>query len=379
MNIANALFAAGSSPVTATLVRGGVETIDALAGEWTALCEAGPYDEPFFRPEWVRAYVAAFVPHARLVIATVRAAGRLVAVLPLVEHPRMRFAPRRLRSASNTHSCRFELVHDPAHADEAVALIWQVLARDGPWDVLELHDVPSRGALMRLARFADSAGYCHHAAPALTPPYVDLSAMRGRPETLLERLDPKFRANLRRRLRKLHGRGAIALTRSDTAEPCLSRFLALERSGWKGAEGSAIALAESTRAFYEEVARIGERRGTLCFYALELDGRAIAMYFGLYHRARYYLLKTAYDETLRDCSPGQLLTCDVLVDLVARGAVEFDFLGGMMDWKRDWTPVVRELCDVHVFRGAAGRALHTVRFKLRPAVGRALRRLRAAQ
>jgi CelD/BcsL family acetyltransferase involved in cellulose biosynthesis len=103
------------------------------------------------------------------------------------------------------------------------------------------------------------------------------------------------------------------------------------------------------------------------------------MYFGLYHRDRYYLLKTAYDETLRDCSPGQLLTHDALADLAARGAAEFDFLGGLMAWKADWAPAVRELCDVYVFRGAAGRALHALRFKLRPAVGKALRRLRAPQ
>jgi CelD/BcsL family acetyltransferase involved in cellulose biosynthesis len=381
MNIANEQFAAKTAPITATLHSGGIETIDALAGEWTALCEAGSYDEPFYRPEWVRAYVAAFVPAARLVIATVRTGERLVAVLPLIRDTGMLggLPARRLRSASNTHSCRFELVNDSARADEALASIWEALVREAGWDVLELTDVPSHGALMRLARLAQANGYASNAAPSLSPPYLNLTDARGRPEALLDRLDAKFRGNLRRRLRKLESRGAVTLSHGGTVEPHLRKFFELERAGWKGAERSAIASDASTRNFYEEVARLGQRLGTLSFYALEVDGRPVAMYLGLHHRGRYYLLKTAYDESLRDCSPGQLLTREALGDLIARGSSEFDFLGGMMDWKRDWAPSVRELCDVHVFRGAAGRALHALRFKLRPAAARALRRLRAAR
>ena len=31
---------------------GGVDVIDRLAEEWRRLCDEGPGDEPFYRPEW---------------------------------------------------------------------------------------------------------------------------------------------------------------------------------------------------------------------------------------------------------------------------------------------------------------------------------------
>jgi CelD/BcsL family acetyltransferase involved in cellulose biosynthesis len=381
MNIANEQFVADTPHMTAALIRGGIEAIDAFAQEWGALCDAGLYDEPFYRAEWVRAYVAAFAPRSQIVVATVRDAQKLVAVLPLIRDKGILggLPARRLRSASNTHSCRFELVHDPAYAEEAVACLWQALLREPGWDVLELTDIPANGALMRLTNLAAGAGYCTHVAPSLTPPYLKLTDFKDRPEALVDRLDAKFRSNLRRRLRKLKGSGAVTLSQGNAADARLARFFELERGGWKGAALSAIASEGATRTFYEEVAQIGERLGALSLYALDVGGRTVAMYFGLRHRGRYYLLKTAYDESLRDCSPGQLLTREVLTDLIAHGCSEFDFLGGMTDWKRKWAPSTRELRDVHVFRGAAGRALHALRFRLLPAAAKALRRMRAAR
>lgn len=360
--------------------RGGVALLDRYAREWGVLCDSSTYDEPFYRPEWVRAYAAAFASEREFVLATVRAAGRLVAILPLVsELGTIGGLPaRKLRSAGNTHTVRYDLVHDRAFGNDVIPSLWKALLRESGWDVLELENVPEGGALTELVRHAAAEGYCTSASPGLSPPYLDLTGCEGRFERLLERLDTKFRANLRRRKRKLEARGALALVASHTADSRLEQFYALERAGWKGTEHSAISSDASTRAFYDAVARNGEQHGYFSLYALELDGRPIAMYFGLYHRARYYLLKTAYDESLRDCSPGQLLTSEALRDLVADGCTEFDFLGGVMDWKRDWAPSLRHLTDLHVFRGPAGRALHAVHFRARPAVARAVRKVRAA-
>lgn len=369
-----------NSGAVVEVLRGGIALLDRYAGEWGALCDSSPYDEPFYRPEWVRAYAAAFASEREFVLATVRAAGRLVAILPLVsELGTIGGLPaRKLRSAGNTHTVRYDLVHDRAFGNDVIPSLWTALLREPGWDVLQLENAPEGGALAPLVQHAAAEGYCTSASPALSPPYLDLNGCEGRFERLLERLDAKFRSNLRRRMRKLEERGAPALVASHTAAGRLEQFYALERAGWKGAEHSAITCDTSTCAFYDAIARNAEQRGYLSLYALEFDGRPIAMYFGLYHRSRYYLLKTAYDENLRDCSPGQLLTYEALRDLVAKGCTDFDFLGGVMDWKSDWVPSLRHLNDLHVFRGPAGRALHAVHFRARPAVVRAVRKVRAA-
>ena len=57
--------------------RGGVEIIADLASEWRALCDEGTHAEPFYRPEWISAYVRAFAPDKQVVLVTARAGGRL--------------------------------------------------------------------------------------------------------------------------------------------------------------------------------------------------------------------------------------------------------------------------------------------------------------
>src|SRR5262245_18652163 len=73
-----------AEPVAEAL-SGGVEIIERLAEEWRALCAEGPCDQPFFRPEWIAAYVRAFAPEKKLLILTTRLDGRLRAVLPMVK------------------------------------------------------------------------------------------------------------------------------------------------------------------------------------------------------------------------------------------------------------------------------------------------------
>src|SRR5262245_29330847 len=104
-------YVAETEPVAEAL-SGGVEIIERLAEEWRALCAEGPCDQPFFRPEWVAAYVHAFASEKKLLILTARVDGRLRAVLPLVEEWAFfhGLPVRMLRGASNAHSGRFDLV-----------------------------------------------------------------------------------------------------------------------------------------------------------------------------------------------------------------------------------------------------------------------------
>ncbi|HEX2826070.1 MAG TPA: GNAT family N-acetyltransferase [Burkholderiales bacterium] len=361
------------------IARGGAEVIAALADEWRDMMTGGPCDEPFYTPEWIGAYARSFGRASEFLAVTARRAGRLVAVLPLVRERRT-FAGipvRMLRSAGNAHTCRYELVHCREHREDAVRSIWLALLRDSAWDTLLLEFAPPDGAAAQLARHAASTHCRVGEAPALPQPFVSLSTCAGDFDVLLAGLDAKFRANVRRRRRKLEARGPLALVHAVGADDRLRQFYALERAGWKGSQGTAIACDHTVQAFYEEAAAKAAARGYLSLYSLEQERRPVAMYLGLEYAGRYCLLKTAYDEALREYSPGQLITHDVLRDLVERGSRELDFLGGPMDWKSDWKPRERPLSDFHVYRGAAGRALHALRFRVRPLVSRALRRVKA--
>src|SRR6185369_17247575 len=64
---------------------GGVEVVDLLGDEWRRLHEESACQEPFYRPEWVSAYIRAFASEKKVVVVTARVGGVLRAVLPLIE------------------------------------------------------------------------------------------------------------------------------------------------------------------------------------------------------------------------------------------------------------------------------------------------------
>lgn len=377
---ADALLAPSHPRLTTDITSGGVECIDPIADEWRALCEGADFDAPFHRPEVIRAYLDAYAGDSRLSLISVRQHGRLVGVLPLItEHGFCAGLPaRQRRSAGNVHTCRFDLVHAPGLAADVLAAVWDALKHGLRWDVLQFDAVPAGGALAHLPRLARTDGFAAHARRGTTSPYVVLPAAEDAFEHVLRRLDGKFRANLRRRMRKLESRGAVRLVRSTAADASLHRFYAMERSGWKGSERTAIAQDPKAERFYDALAATAEQFGYLTMYSLECENQCVAMQFGLTYRQRYYVLKTAYDESLRDCSPGQLITMEVLRDLAQRGCVELDFLGISMEWKRDWCPRLRPHADWTIYRGPYGALLHLFDARARRALRRGVRRWTAA-
>lgn len=361
---------------------GGLEVVERLAEEWRALCDAGPWDEPFYRPEWIQAYLRAFGEARGIALVTARRSGRLAAVLPLVRD-RLRRGSLTLpvlRAAANVHSGRFDMVlrgGPAAEVEATIAAVWAALNTLPAWDLLYCPDVPAGGGIERLARHARALGYPTARRETLRSPYITLPPGTHPAEAVLAGTTAKFRANLRRRQRKLEAAGAVRLVRTSAADPAvLQRFYALEASGWKGAGGTAIVCDPRTRRFYDDLAAACALNGSLRLYGLQCGRETVAMQYGVLHHGRYYLLKPAYDERLGQVSPGHLLVWEVLRDLVGSQAVEFDFLGPWMAWKAAWTAAERPHADYFLFRRTLrSRVLHTLRFRLGPVVPRAMRRM----
>jgi CelD/BcsL family acetyltransferase involved in cellulose biosynthesis len=339
----------------------------ALEPEWNALV-AATADEPFYRHEFFRVWADNFAPEARARVLTLRdGEGRLCAALPLVaERTRLSGVPvRQLSAMANPHSCRFDLL---AREPEAAAVAFLAhLRREPGWDVLRLTDVPEGGAGWCLDEAARAAGLPRGAWESLRSPYVPLPDSW---EAYQRTLSSRFKANCRRRRRKLEARGRVEVERVEGGlelEARLEEGFMLEASGWKGRRGTAMAQDGRTRGFYAELAREAGYAGRLALYFLRLEGRAVAFQYGLRHGGRYFLLKPGYDESLGECSPGQLLMEEVLRDCVARGLRELDFLGPDMAWKREWTERVRRHTWLYVFNDTAfARALCAAKFRWGP-------------
>jgi CelD/BcsL family acetyltransferase involved in cellulose biosynthesis len=353
----------------------GRASFDALREEWDALVASGPVDLPFVTHGWISAWLDAFAPRAAPLVLVARAAGGApLGMAPFLEE-RGPAGTIRLVSPANDHSCRFEWALGP-DPGSAVAAIWRHLRDRVRWDVILLRDVPRDGPTSaRLEPLARADRHPTGRWRSISSPRLRLGRLPAEART-----SARFRSNLRRRARRLHELGAVALRRAGSpaeVDAAVADFLALESSGWKSAGGTAIALDPVLVRFYEAIARDAAARGTLAVRALTLDGRPVAMHLGVIHRGVYHLPKTAYDERLAAMSPGQLLQREVLAECEARGLAGFDFLGPDMEWKRDWEPEHAPHDWLYVYRPSlAGRLMHGVKHRVRPAVKEVLSWLR---
>ena len=139
-------------------------------------------------------------------------------------------------------------------------------------------------------------------------------------------LSASTRKKLRQHRRRLARIGAV--TRTSHRQPgevrdALEEFLALEMAGWKGRSGTAL-LCDPQAADFARSAFLAMAEQRLAWIeALRVDGRPASMQILLRSGVGAFTWKIAYDEALRDHSPGILLVEDYTAALLADPAIAF--------------------------------------------------------
>ena len=120
----------------------------------------------------------------------------------------------------------------------------------------------------------------------------------------------KKRKELRRQYTRLAELGALTFERrSDDAQLArwVEDFMALEHSGWKGTQGSALSSHQTTSRMFKEALFGAAARGRLERLTLSLDDEPIAMLANFITPPGAYSYKTAFDERYARYSPGVLV------------------------------------------------------------------------
>ncbi|HLK08967.1 MAG TPA: GNAT family N-acetyltransferase [Candidatus Angelobacter sp.] len=360
--------------------RGGLELVEQIAGEWRCLCDESGDEEIFYRPEWAQAYLQAFEPKADVILISAWSRNELRGILPLVR--RRIFAGGlpivKLTLPANVHSLRASLTVCPGEEGAAVLqTLWRAAKSLPQWDTLDVANVVEGSGLDRLVALAQADGYRTARKRTSQTLYLSIAAStadKPAQPPWLAGTRPKFRSHLRRAKRQLEDQGTLELKHYSAADPAaLEKFYALEASGWKGAEGTAIKCDPHTRQFYDAVAQTAARDGYLSLDFLELNGKPIAGHFGFNLRGRYFLAKAGYDETFRRHGPGQLLVNEILSQTRERGLREFDFVGPATWDESRWASARRTNYRVFIFRKSLyGALLYAARIAARDAARKLL-------
>jgi len=153
-------------------------------------------------------------------------------------------------------------------------------------------------------------------------------------------LNARRRADLRRAQRRAEAEGPVAVEihepGPDTLAPILQEALEVELRSWKGKVGAAILQDEARGPTLRRFAELAAEAGIMRLALLRIGETAVAMQFACVHGDAFWLLKVAYDETFKRCSPGQLLAEATIGHAAAAGLARYEFLGSPEAWTALW-------------------------------------------
>ncbi len=313
-----------------------------LLSAWAALEDSGAGPSVFSSHAWVGTWGGEFAPDATARVFVAFDAGTPVALAPL-------FQPHEgaVELAVNFLSLRGELLLGNADTLPFVGHVLGALRADGREVVLRSVPSDSRTRSEVLA-CAKDAGYLTDETESRTSPYLEIT---GSWEDYLATRTTKRVARWRKRIRKIENIEGMSVCRTDAStdiDALVDAFIDVEARSWKERHGTSI-RGRGLETFYHELCRVlaGER----WFHPiwLERDGRMFAFVLGVVYRGALYALKTSFDESYSEFSPGTPLFHYLVTDAFEMGCRKVDFLGEPSRWKSEWATGEREHVNLHLY------------------------------
>ena len=143
----------------------------------------------------------------------------------------------------------------------------------------------------------------------------------------LENMSKNLRKKAKQRLRRLEEIGEVVFENGDDQSDyseLAQQFLDLEKSSWKGKNGTALASQAGSKQFFLDSMERMAQSGKAKFISLKLDGKSIAMIMNIESGSHIFAFKTAFDEAMSKYSPGVLVEIHGLERMHAQGIVYAD-------------------------------------------------------
>ncbi len=310
--------------------------LERLAPEWMVLWSRAEAPLPFTHPGWLLAWWRTLGGGA-LRVFTVRADGRLVAVLPMFIYPDG--GASRLLPLGISVSDAFDLVADPRWSRQAVAALMRAVRtdRDG-WDQCELHEIPSGSALH---------GPAVKSALQSVSPVLDLERFAALPS----RSGPRCRLARAERMAAEAG-----LLLDQPGLDAMDDLFALHAAQWQVRGEAGVLAPAPVQAFHRQAARALARTDTLRLHRLRDGARTVAVLYGFQVQNRAYAYLSGIHPAYARLGLGTVLIGAAIGTARADGAQELDFLRGAEPYKHAWGATDRALLRLDLPAGAQPRS-----------------------
>jgi CelD/BcsL family acetyltransferase involved in cellulose biosynthesis len=321
--------------------------IDAVEDDWRRL--ATERGNAFLTPDWFRCWWRHYGEGATPFVTLARdGGGGLRGLMPLLLPGSGR--PRVCRLAGANLGDHFHPVARPEDEAEVAAAAGEAL-RDAqqPWSVIALDKAElERPWLEALTEATGARTHSFIRAPAVLP-RIDLTQHEDWDAYLGSR-SSNLRQQVRRFERRLAKDHEVRLRRTETSaelERDLATLFDLHDRRWEGATSLSSGTA---RDFHSDFAAVALERGWLRLWLLEVDGEAIAAWYGWRLGGRYAYYNSGFDPERSPLRPGLVLLAGVIRSAIEEGADEFDFLLGDESYKFRFAEDSRTVHNVSIAR-----------------------------
>ena len=177
-----------------------------------------------------------------------------------------------------------------------------------------------------------------------------------------------LRQNMRKQRNKLTADGTHIhmrmLTAPEDMADAIARYGVLESSGWKATEGTSIHPDNPQGQFYIQLLQNLAQRGEAVVYEYFFNEKTVALNLCVQRSETLVVLKTTYDETIKNFSPAFLLSQDKIEQVFEKGTIKrVEYYGRMMEWHTRWTEKKRTLYHLTCYRWPWLKKLAELRHK----------------
>ena len=318
---------------------------------------------PDLAPGWSRALISAHaIPADQVSVLLVEEGGRARTVWPfrLRVESRLGLRGAHIEPLNSLFSLHLRFLTDGDSA-AALAPAFELLqSRGRAWSTFSLQGLVEGDPVVSvLSVHAKSKRWLAIVDAGGQPPYLEVKDDWA---SYLSRKSANFRSNLKRKSRRLHDAGAVEIrfvTEPAEVAAALHAIADIENQSWKASAGTAITSRSWEQRFYSALATEFGGSGDILITLLNLNGKSIAYDLTLLGHDRAYCLKTSFDATYAELSPGIVMRAALMKRLFDARIREYDFLGNNERYKLEWTDTVRRVVSVRCFnpRNVLGLAL----------------------
>ncbi|MEM2507242.1 MAG: GNAT family N-acetyltransferase [Nitrososphaeria archaeon] len=232
----------------------------------------------------------------------------------------------------------------PNQDEKCLRKIISYLYEKNDWDFIYLYDIPETSTLSNLLRTLNNRTdpFIFDTLRGTVCPYISLPNSM---EAFTNRLNPNFRKNLKKRLKKLEKDFRKIELKSyrdfGTVEEAMNIFFKLHQKRWTTKDMPGVFSTTETKRFYVEVAKRFAEKGWLALYFLTVNDEPIAARYGFEYNNKMYFCLHGFNPDYSRYAPGHIMHLKVIENCIKKGIIECDFLKGGEPYKFYWTNTYR--------------------------------------